>query len=325
MLDYEALELTLAICTLNRAELLRDCLNSIASQPSGIVAFEVLVVDNGSEDSTLAVCAEYAKKLPGFRAVVETKTGLSHARNRAIAEAKGNAIAFIDDDAILCDGWLQAVAQAWNTGKFAAIGGPYDAWHRYGPAPRWFKDEWESNMPGWPDGALPQSQYPTGGNCVVSLEWCRRFDGFPTELGMQGNKIRYGEESLLFKQIQDAGAVLGWTNGMLIHHCVRPDKYGFVWRIRSLIARGRSYVPVVSPSFSLKRLVLQMAYTAYGFSKFASCFIRKRFSSPRNMWQTDFLDCGRSFFFGVGAMLGEFELPLKCAARRQKRCENIER
>ena len=303
--------LTIAVCTWNRAELLRDCLDSVVAQQSISSAYEVLIIDNGSSDNTQVVCKEYVGKLPGFRSVVELKTGLSHARNRAVAEAAGTAIAFVDDDAILCDNWLRVVEKTLLRDDYAAFGGPYDAWHRYGPPPAWFKDEWESNILDSADGPLAQGQYPSGGNCVISLNWCRRLGGFSTKLGMEGNKIRYGEESELFERIRSAGGTLGWANEMLVHHCVRQEKYGFFWRIKSSIARGRDYVSVVSPSFSLKRLLWRVVCAAYAFGAFCIRFLCARITSRCHFWQTDFFDCGTAFFAAIGAVIGELCLPLR--------------
>ena len=264
--------LTIAVCTWNRAELLRDCLDSIAAQPDISLAYEVLVVDNGSSDNTQEVCKQYMGKLPGFRSVIELKTGLSNARNRAIAEAAGTAIAFVDDDAILCDNWLQVVEKTLLRGDYAAFGGPYDAWHRYATPPPWFDDEWESYTLKCPDGHLPTDIYPSGCNCVISLDWCRRFDGFSTELGMEGDKIRYGEESELFEQIRNAGGTLGWANEMLVHHSGRKSTASSGGFGRRLLVAG-TMSPLRRRHSRLKGLSGESyaRHTHFARSVFASC------------------------------------------------------
>src|ERR1051325_2688261 len=95
-----SLPLTVAIPTYNRADFLRQTLAGIALQvfPG---EFEVLVIDNNSTDHTRAVVAEFADAHPAPRHVLETKQGLDHARNRAIAEARGEIIVFADDDILV--------------------------------------------------------------------------------------------------------------------------------------------------------------------------------------------------------------------------------
>ena len=93
--------LTVAIPTYNRADFLRQTLAGIALQVFPPGQFEVLVIDNNSTDHTRAVVAEFAAAHPAPRHVLETKQGLDHARNRAIAEARGEIIVFADDDILV--------------------------------------------------------------------------------------------------------------------------------------------------------------------------------------------------------------------------------
>jgi GT2 family glycosyltransferase len=99
--------LTVAICTRNRPELLARCLTSIGrllrpDNPDG-GHLELLVVDNApSGDSTLHVTQRFS----GVRYVREARPGLDFARNRALHEASGEIIAFLDDDVVVDHRWL---------------------------------------------------------------------------------------------------------------------------------------------------------------------------------------------------------------------------
>src|SRR5205085_228353 len=106
---------TVAICTHNRAHYLGTALASVVGH-----ADDVLVVDNASIDATKDVVSAYA----GARYVLEEQLGLSHARNRALAEATGDVVAFLDDDAVAVDGWAQRHAAAYDDERVAATGGP---------------------------------------------------------------------------------------------------------------------------------------------------------------------------------------------------------
>ncbi len=91
---------TIAICTRERPDDLRRALASLTAPPQGQ---EVLVIDNcPATDATRAVVAEF----PGARYVLEPLKGLNNARNRAIAEAGTEVLAFIDDDAVADPDWL---------------------------------------------------------------------------------------------------------------------------------------------------------------------------------------------------------------------------
>src|SRR6266700_2101384 len=93
------IKLSLAICTYNRAALLQRALRSVAQQTIGRSDVELIVIDNGSTDETAKVVAAHQKENGSLRYFVEPKPGIAHARNRALAEASGEYLAFLDDDA----------------------------------------------------------------------------------------------------------------------------------------------------------------------------------------------------------------------------------
>ncbi|MDQ3455288.1 MAG: glycosyltransferase [Actinomycetota bacterium] len=105
--------LTVAICTKDRVEGLARCLDALQRLPAtdDQARFEVLVVDNASvDDATRNLVAAR----PDVRYVREDKPGLDFARNRAIAEATGALIAFLDDDVEVDRGWLTGLLMAWG-------------------------------------------------------------------------------------------------------------------------------------------------------------------------------------------------------------------
>lgn len=119
---YGTLSITVAICTKDRPALLERCLGSLAAlDPASAGAlgmFEVLVVDNApSTDATKAVVASH----PVVRYVREPRAGLNFARNRALEEARGDFVAYLDDDICVDPGWLRALAQAWLAHPHAAL------------------------------------------------------------------------------------------------------------------------------------------------------------------------------------------------------------
>ena len=89
---------TVAICTLNRAESLRKTLASlVAMRLPEQMEWEVVVVDNGSTDHTDKVITDFAERLP-IRREYEPQRGHTPARNRAVGAAKGEYIVWTDDD-----------------------------------------------------------------------------------------------------------------------------------------------------------------------------------------------------------------------------------
>ena len=81
-------------------------------------------MDNNSSDDTPDVIRRYRDVLgPRLRNVFEPRQGLSHARNRALAEAKGDIVSFIDDDVVVAPDWLAAVCDAFAAYSASVVGG----------------------------------------------------------------------------------------------------------------------------------------------------------------------------------------------------------
>jgi glycosyltransferase involved in cell wall biosynthesis len=104
-------ELTVVICTRNRSSTIGDQLRALAEQRCD-VPWEVLVVDNGSTDDTVAVVRAIDLGDVPLRVVdASDRAGLSHARNVGVREARADAIAFCDDDDLVGRGWVAAMAR----------------------------------------------------------------------------------------------------------------------------------------------------------------------------------------------------------------------
>jgi O-antigen biosynthesis protein len=114
------LSVTVAVCTRDRTEDLAHCLDSL--QRLEYADFEVLVVDNAPSSDATRNLVE--RRGSGVRYTREPRPGLDWARNRAIAEAKGEVIAFTDDDAVVDPGWLRAIAAGFaGDSSVAAVTG----------------------------------------------------------------------------------------------------------------------------------------------------------------------------------------------------------
>lgn len=105
------MKISVAIITRKRAEDLKECLESLSGQIKK--PYEVVVVDNGPTQATKKVVEGFKKKLP-IKYVVESKIGVSYARNKAIKAAKGEIIAFCDDDCVLDEKWIRQIELAFK-------------------------------------------------------------------------------------------------------------------------------------------------------------------------------------------------------------------
>ena len=103
-----SIEISATICTYRRYTLLRRALESLCVQALAPERYEILVVDNGIDEQTAAVVADCRESFASvtIRLSSEPALGLSQARNRALSEARGRYLAFLDDDAWAPESWL---------------------------------------------------------------------------------------------------------------------------------------------------------------------------------------------------------------------------
>jgi len=109
----KTLRSSVIISTHNRSNSLERTLQSLASQTLGAEAFEVVVVDDGSDDSTLEVCNTMQERMKNL-VVVSTgeNVGSSSARNVGFGHARGEYFLFTDDDCIPDKAWVGCMASA---------------------------------------------------------------------------------------------------------------------------------------------------------------------------------------------------------------------
>lgn len=101
-------KITVVITTRNRANDLRQCLGSLAGQT--VAPDELIIIDNNSSDQTARVVSNFAKAVRfKVRHVWQKKVGYPHVYNRGLVEAKGNFVAFIDDDCIAHPRWFERI------------------------------------------------------------------------------------------------------------------------------------------------------------------------------------------------------------------------
>jgi glucosyl-dolichyl phosphate glucuronosyltransferase len=236
-------KLTIAICTFNRLELLKTCLNSILNQ-EGRENVEILVIDNNSTDKTLEFVNSFKIENNNIRLkyILEKEQGLSHARNRAIKESSTtDYIAYIDDDAQLLKGWILEALRICNEIKPDAAGGPVYSFITTSK-PKWFKEEygWKSiyDKTGW----LEPNQKITGCNMLFNKKSLIEFNGFDTELGMKGYTLAYGEESKVISEMMIAKKKVFYSREMAIKHLIPEYKMYLSYFLDSAIQTGKTRV-----------------------------------------------------------------------------------
>ena len=201
-------DVSVVVCTLNRADMLRPALGSLCALETGRnFTYEVLVVDNASTDHTSDVLRDAAAATDiVVRIVCEPRRGLPAVRNRGVREARGEWIAFFDDDQLADSRWLLELWRIAGDKRARCVGGavrlqlPADWRWRLRPLCRVLLGE----TPAVDTPLRFTTRFTPGtGNLMVHRSV---FD----EIGMFDDAFQLrGEDTDLFLRIQKAG-IEGW-------------------------------------------------------------------------------------------------------------------
>jgi glycosyltransferase involved in cell wall biosynthesis len=237
------IEISVVVCTHNRAACLPACLDSLLRQTLPRNRYEILVVDNASTDDTPAVCRRYEPR--GVRRIPEPVAGLSRARNTGWRNAEGALVAYLDDDAVADPQWLETALAAFQSRhpRPDGLGGPVRLiWES--PAPAWMNPALQIPLGAVDWGATPRRLAPDewviGANCFFAKECLARLGGFDEHLGRKGSCLLSGEEALLQKQIEAGGGFLFYVPGASVGHQVTPERTRPDWFYRRYFWGGVS-------------------------------------------------------------------------------------
>lgn len=167
-------------------------LGSLCRQTLDASQYEVIVVDNGSRDTTRARVEAFARDYPNVRYVLETQQGLSNARNCGAGVARAEYLLYIDDDAIAPSDYLAKISHALEVHRPDILGGPIYPYY-FHPKPRWFRDEWEIRRYAARSGFATTGGI-SGSNYVIRGDLLKQLGMFDPSLGMKGDQLGLGED-----------------------------------------------------------------------------------------------------------------------------------
>jgi glycosyltransferase involved in cell wall biosynthesis len=229
-------EVTVVVCTRDRGPALAECLERLAALTHSYL--ELLVVDNApSDDSTRRVVESFAAYDPRFRHVVEPQPGLSRARNRGLAEARGAVVAYTDDDVAVDPGWVQGLLRGFArradvacvTGLVATVGIDTGEEAYFDARAASWSTRCEPELYDLAGNARDDVLYPysagvfgTGANFAFDTVVLRELGGFDEALGA-GSLTRGGEDLDVFVRVLRAGRALAYEPAALVWHYHRAD------------------------------------------------------------------------------------------------------
>jgi glycosyltransferase involved in cell wall biosynthesis len=215
----EVTEISVVVCTYNRAVLLDRLFDSLSQQTLDKKYWQLILVDNNSLDNTKGVVAKWQPSLPLIY-VEEHRQGLSYARNTGLFRSDAPVVSYVDDDCMVSSNWLKAMLNGYE--RFpgtACFGG------------RTFLN-WEGGVkPSWmPDKVMPVLGFHDFGETIIevrhingtNMAWVRsvlvELGGFNPSLGRIGNRKLAAEESEVQEKARNFGYSIRYLPDALAYH-----------------------------------------------------------------------------------------------------------
>ncbi|HEU4325548.1 MAG TPA: glycosyltransferase [Roseiflexaceae bacterium] len=219
---------TVAVCTRDRTADLALCLTALVRLDAPDL--ELLVIDNApSDDATKQLVREH---FPQVRYVCEPRPGLDWARNRALAEARGEIVAYTDDDVVVDAGWARALAAVFaEHPEVMAVTGlvaPYELetasqqlFEQYGGFGRGYVRKWyRVNRAAGERTATHHAgagKFGTGANMAFRRSFLERIGGFDPALDVGTVTNGGGDLEMFFRVLKEGGALVYEPQAIVFH------------------------------------------------------------------------------------------------------------
>jgi glycosyltransferase involved in cell wall biosynthesis len=244
--------ISVVVCTRNRPEYLEGCLSALALQTHP--AHEVIVVDNAPlDDRTRDVAARF-----GTRYVVESRPGLDWARNRGLAEARHQFVAFTDDDVAPDREWLATVVRGFVSDDVAVVTGLVAPAELETLAQTLFEDVYGGMGKGFEvrifsrrDGRVPFQPHVYGVGCNMAFRKAALVElgGFDRALDV-GTPSGGGGDLDAFQRLIEAGWTIVYRPEAVVRHTHRRTMSELH---RQIYDNGRGYCSTACAAFARAR------------------------------------------------------------------------
>jgi len=176
----------------NEEKYIRDCIQSIKREASGLPHYEIIVVDNNCTDNTVLIAMQ-----EGVTVVSERQKGVVWARQKGYQTAQYELIANIDADSRLCKGWVSIALENISNAETVAVTGPliYDDVSRslaISTRVYYYLAWFSNNFIG---------VFLQGGNALIKKSALDKTNGYDTNIAF------YGEDTMTAKRLEQFGKI----------------------------------------------------------------------------------------------------------------------
>jgi len=225
--------ISVCICTFKRPQLLKRLLDDLATQETnGLFAYSIVVADNDQLQSAKAVVSDFAAASSILVTYcVEPQQNISLARNKAIENATGDFVAFIDDDEFPIKRWLLTLFEACNKYGVDGVLGPVKP-HFDEEPPKWVVKGKFHERPTYPTGFVIDWTKGRTGNVLLKK---RIFESGERPFSPEFH--RAGDQDF-FRRMIAKGHVFIWCDEAVAYEVVPPIRWTRAFMLKRALLRG---------------------------------------------------------------------------------------
>jgi succinoglycan biosynthesis protein ExoM len=203
---------------------------------AGLFTFDVVFADNDATRSAEHTVAELAKTSSlALTYCVEPEQNFARARNTALAHAKGDLVAFIDDDELPVKDWLLRLFQTLTSYRADAVLGPVLAQYER-TAPSWVRKGGFFDRPRHQTGTVIAWPEARTGNVLFAKEIVTKIDGpFLPQFGSGGEDVDF------FRRLAAAGRTFVWCDEAVAYELVPPHRCTIRFLAGRALLRGSNF------------------------------------------------------------------------------------
>ena len=251
--------ISVCICTYKRPHLLKTLLKSLLNQQTdNVFVFDIIIVDNDNLRSAEAIVKNFQnqKKIDIVYSVEERKN-IALARNKAVQIARGDLIAFIDDDEIPTRFWLLTLYKALLKFKADAVMGPVFPVYKVKP-PKWVLRGNFHKRPTYKTGFFCDWTKGRTGNLLIKKSLFNNAGIYFNPKFGQG-----GEDQDLTRRMLEKGYKFIWCNEARIYEIIPPERWNLVYMLKKAFIRGKMSAQYPGPKIIkiIKSLIALIIYT----------------------------------------------------------------
>lgn len=268
----------ICICTYRRPDILRRLLDALKNQETGgRFSCSLLVVDNDKQESARSTIEKFASESKiSLKYLVEARKNIALARNMAVANAKGEFLAFIDDDEIPPPQWLQTLYCAREHFDSDGALGPVKPQFDEAP-PKWIIDGKFYERRSYPTGFVIDGPKGRTGNVLLKSQI---FEDMGPPFRME---FITGEDQDFFRRMIEKGHVFVWCDEAVAYEVIPSVRWSRIFMLKRALLRGE--IALLHPKCGVREItksivavplyaILAPVSLLWGQGKFMLCLVK---------------------------------------------------